>query len=76
MGNEESQALVCLLFEPEFLNTLQDLYQWSIVGPDDIDEPKYLISKKLSEVYYKVIASNMNAKANRIIRWFLMLRAA
>lgn len=51
MGNEESQALVCLLFEPEYLNTLQNLYQWSIVGPDDIDEPKYLISKKLSEVF-------------------------
>ncbi|KAJ5930247.1 hypothetical protein N7466_005740 [Penicillium verhagenii] len=50
MGNEESQALVCLLFEAEYLSTLQSLYQWSIVGPDDIDEPKYLISKKLSEM--------------------------
>ncbi|KAJ5909730.1 hypothetical protein N7504_004373 [Penicillium tannophilum] len=50
MGNEESQALVCLLFEPEYLSTLQNLYQWSIVGPDDVDEPKYLISKKLSEM--------------------------
>ncbi|KAJ5623266.1 hypothetical protein N7490_011871 [Penicillium lividum] len=50
MGNEESQALVCLLFEPEYLTTLQSLYEWSIVGPDDIDEPKYLISKKLSEM--------------------------
>ncbi|KAJ5614425.1 hypothetical protein N7528_008079 [Penicillium herquei] len=50
MGNEESQALVCLLFEPEYLHTLQSLYQWSIVGPDDIDEPKYLLSKKLSEM--------------------------
>jgi len=76
MGNEESQALVCLLFEPEYLNTLQNLYQWSIVGPDDIDEPKYLISKKLSEVFYKVLTTNVNTMANIIIRWFLMLQAA
>lgn len=76
MGNEESQALVCLLFEPEYLSTLQNLYQWSIVGPDDVDEPKYLISKKLSEVCNNIHTANMNATANRIIRWFLMLRAA
>lgn len=50
MGNEESHGLVCLIFELDYLNTLQSLYQWSIVGPEDVDEPKYLISKKLSEV--------------------------
>lgn len=52
MGNEDSHGLVCLIFEPDYLNTLQNLYQWSIVGPDDADEPKYLISKKLSEVRF------------------------
>lgn len=50
MGNEDSHGLLCLIFEADYLNTLQNLYQWSIVGPDDVDEPKYLISKKLSEV--------------------------
>ncbi|KAJ5965504.1 hypothetical protein N7481_012218 [Penicillium waksmanii] len=50
MGNEDSHGLVCLIFEPDYLNTLQNLYHWSIVGPDDADEPKYLISKKLSEM--------------------------
>ncbi|KAJ5768461.1 hypothetical protein N7533_001044 [Penicillium manginii] len=50
MGNEDSHGLVCLIFEPDYLNTLQNLYQWSIVEPDDTDEPKYLISKKLSEM--------------------------
>lgn len=50
MGNEDSHGLVCLIFEPDYLNTLQSLYQWSIVQPEDADEPKYLISKKLSEV--------------------------
>ena len=50
MGNEDSQELVWLIFEPDYLATLRNVYQWSIVGPDDVDEPKYLISKKLSEV--------------------------
>ncbi|KAJ5475488.1 hypothetical protein N7539_007775 [Penicillium diatomitis] len=50
MGNEESHGLVCLIFENDYLSTLQNLYQWSVVGPEDIDEPKYLISKKLSEM--------------------------
>lgn len=50
MGNEDSHGLVCLIFEPDYLLALQNLYEWSIVGPDDVDEPKYLISKKLSEV--------------------------
>ncbi|OOQ81799.1 putative nuclear import and export protein Msn5 [Penicillium brasilianum] len=50
MGNDESHGLVCLIFESDYLNTLQNLYQWSIVGPEDADEPKYLISKRLSEM--------------------------
>ncbi|GLI76865.1 karyopherin [Penicillium ochrochloron] len=50
MGNDESHGLVCLIFESEYLSTLQNLFQWSIVGPEDTDEPKYLISKKLSEM--------------------------
>ena len=50
IGSEESHELVCLVFESEYLVVLQGLYEWSIVGPDDVDEPKYLISKKLSEM--------------------------
>lgn len=65
MGNEESHGLVCLIFEPEYLNTLQNLYQWSIVGPDEVDEPKYLISKKLSEARYNMhIHQDDDLKAN------------
>lgn len=51
MGNDDSQELVWMIFEPDYLSTLHNVYQWSIVGPDDVDEPKYLISKKLSEVF-------------------------
>ncbi|KAJ5472893.1 hypothetical protein N7530_006894 [Penicillium desertorum] len=50
IGSEDSQELVCLIFQSEYLVVLQRLYEWSIVGPDDVDEPKYLISKKLSEM--------------------------
>ncbi|KAJ5192543.1 hypothetical protein N7449_008685 [Penicillium cf. viridicatum] len=50
IGSEDSHELVCLIFESEYLVVLQRLYEWSIVGPDDVDDPKYLISKKLSEM--------------------------
>ncbi|KAJ5455108.1 hypothetical protein N7475_010229 [Penicillium sp. IBT 31633x] len=50
IGGEESYELICLIFESEYLLVLQGLYEWSIVGPDDADDPKYLISKKLSEM--------------------------
>ncbi|KAJ5306200.1 hypothetical protein PENANT_c024G03864 [Penicillium antarcticum] len=50
IGCEESQGLVYLIFETDYLVVLQRLYEWSVVGPDDVDEPKYLISKKLSEM--------------------------
>lgn len=50
MGNEDSHGLVCLIFDANYLHALQSLYQWAVVGPEDVDEPKYLISKKLSEV--------------------------
>lgn len=50
IGCEESHGLICLIFEQEYLVTLQSLYEWSIVGPDDVDDAKYLVSKKISEM--------------------------
>lgn len=47
---DDFQPLVHLIYETEYLDLLQKLYEWSIVGPDDIDDTKYTISKKLSEV--------------------------
>jgi exportin-5 len=47
---EGFQPLVHLMYETECLNILQKLYEWSIVGPDDIDDTRYMISKKLSEM--------------------------
>ncbi|EXJ94682.1 hypothetical protein A1O1_03079 [Capronia coronata CBS 617.96] len=46
----EVQALVYPLIQPDSINTLRQLYTWSIVSIDEIDSSKYLISKKLSEL--------------------------
>lgn len=47
---EDFQPLVHLMYETEYLTLLQKLYEWSVVGPDDADDTRYTISKKLSEV--------------------------
>lgn len=48
---EGFQPLVHLMFQTEYVDLLNKLYEWSIVGPDDVDDTKYTISKKLSEVW-------------------------
>ncbi|KAF4221066.1 hypothetical protein CNMCM6457_002100 [Aspergillus fumigatiaffinis] len=47
---EDFQPLVHLMYETEYLTLLQKLYEWSVVGPDDVDDTRYTISKKLSEM--------------------------
>ncbi|KAL4901384.1 hypothetical protein BDW74DRAFT_160372 [Aspergillus multicolor] len=47
---ESFQPLVHLMYETNSLNVLLKLFQWSVVTPDDIDDTKYTISKKLSEM--------------------------
>ncbi|KAL4740076.1 armadillo-type protein [Aspergillus similis] len=47
---EGFQPLVHLMYETESLNVILKLFQWSIVSPEDIDDTKYTISKKLSEM--------------------------
>ena len=48
--DDDVRDLVWPLFKHETVNTLKILYQWSVVNADDIDEEKYLLCKKLSEV--------------------------
>lgn len=76
MGNEDSHGLVCLIFDPDYLQALQNLYQLSIVGPDDVDESKYLISKKLSEVPFATDTHIGDRLSDGGDRWFLMLQDA
>ncbi|KAL5365727.1 armadillo-type protein [Aspergillus floccosus] len=47
---EGFQTLVHMMYQTDYLDLLQKLYEWSVVGPDDIDDTKYMVSKKLSEM--------------------------
>ena len=38
------------MFQDETIDLLKQLYEWLIVDPTEIDEAKYLLLKKFSEV--------------------------
>ena len=38
------------MFQDETIVLLKQLYEWLVVDPTDIDEAKYLLLKKFSEV--------------------------
>jgi exportin-5 len=46
----EFQALVLPMYQSENVRLLRHLYEWSVVGVQNIDSSKYAISKKFSEV--------------------------
>jgi exportin-5 len=46
----EVQALVLPSIHPDSIATFSKLYLWSVVSADDLDSPKYVVSKKLSEL--------------------------
>lgn len=48
---EEFEPLVALIYQVDHLVLLRNLYQWTEVDATDIDETRYQISKKLSEVF-------------------------
>jgi exportin-5 len=48
---EEFEPLVALLYQVDHLVLLRKLYEWTAVDATDIDETRYQISKKLSEVF-------------------------
>ncbi|KAI9816501.1 MAG: hypothetical protein M1827_001633 [Pycnora praestabilis] len=48
--SDEFLAIVCPMYRGETISLLRNLYDWSIVNPADIDEVKYALAKKLSEV--------------------------
>ena len=46
------------MFEDETIVMLKQLYDWLVVDPTDIDEAKYLLLKKFSEVWLpRIMAS-------------------
>ncbi|MCJ1274120.1 hypothetical protein MMC21_001915 [Puttea exsequens] len=48
------QDLVGPMFKDDTLNLLRQLYQWLIVDPSNIDEVKYLLLKKFSEMIFNI----------------------
>ena len=49
-SEEDFQSLVGPMFETSTLDLLRQLYQWLEVDPAEIDDSKYLLLKKFSEV--------------------------
>lgn len=47
---DEFLSLVCPMYRRETVELLRKLFEWSIVDVHDIDEEKYLFSKKFSEM--------------------------
>ena len=51
---DDIQALVGPLFQDATLNDLKRLYEWTVVDSENIDDQKYLLSKKLSEMLHNI----------------------
>ena len=51
-SQDDFDSLVIPMFQSRNLDLLKNLYQWLVVDPTDIDDAKYLLLKKFSEVLF------------------------
>ncbi|MCJ1467281.1 hypothetical protein MMC07_005905 [Pseudocyphellaria aurata] len=51
---EDFKDLVCPLYGQDIIELLRRLYEWSVVDATNIDEEKYLLSKKFSEMIFNI----------------------
>lgn len=49
------------MFKDETIHLLKRLYRWLEVDPSDIDEAKYLLLKRFSEVHNRTLDPNIRA---------------
>ena len=47
--DSEYRALICPMYQTENVALLRTLFDWSVVSADEVESPKYAISKKFSE---------------------------
>jgi exportin-5 len=52
--DSEYSTLISPMYQADNVALLRTLYEWSIVNVENIDSPKYAISKKFSEVSFAV----------------------
>ncbi|KAI1338086.1 armadillo-type protein [Xylariaceae sp. FL0016] len=52
LNADEFVDLVVPLYNSKYINLFKQLFQWSSVDPEDIDDDKYHIAQKLSEVVH------------------------
>ncbi|KFX88826.1 hypothetical protein O988_08891 [Pseudogymnoascus sp. VKM F-3808] len=52
--DEEFLTLVSPMYTTERVNLLRKVYEWSIIDPNDIDDEKYLLGKRFSEMMSKL----------------------
>lgn len=52
--DQEFLDLVVPLYGSKYIDLFRQLFEWSVVDPEDIDDDKYQFSKKLSEVSHVV----------------------
>ena len=48
--------MICPMYSHESISALKQLFEWSLVDPSNINEEKYLLSKKISEVRKEYIS--------------------
>ena len=48
------------MFQDETILLLKQLYEWLVVDPTDIDDAKYLLLKKFSEVLVRLVTPDAN----------------
>ncbi|KAG8529326.1 uncharacterized protein KY384_005962 [Bacidia gigantensis] len=53
-SDDDFREIVGPMFRPEMVTLLKELFQWLVIDPQDIDDNRYLILKRLSETIFNL----------------------